>query len=66
MIKVDSPGPIFFRQVRMGAAGRTFLIFKFRSMHADAEERKQEVAHLNRHLAQAAIRGCSRSSAIRA
>jgi exopolysaccharide biosynthesis polyprenyl glycosylphosphotransferase len=51
MIKVDSPGPVFFRQVRMGAAGRTFRIFKFRSMHADAENRKQEVAHLNRHLA---------------
>lgn len=51
MIKVDSPGPVFFRQVRVGAAGRTFRIFKFRSMHADAEERKQEFAHLNRHLA---------------
>ena len=35
----------------MGAAGHTFRIFKFRSMHADAEERKHEVAHLNRHLA---------------
>jgi exopolysaccharide biosynthesis polyprenyl glycosylphosphotransferase len=51
MIKIDSSGPVFFRQVRVGAAGRTFRIFKFRSMHADAEERKQEVAHLNRHLA---------------
>jgi exopolysaccharide biosynthesis polyprenyl glycosylphosphotransferase len=51
MIRIDSPGPIFFRQVRIGAAGRAFLIFKFRSMYADAEERKQEVAHLNRHLA---------------
>ncbi|MGH2796343.1 MAG: exopolysaccharide biosynthesis polyprenyl glycosylphosphotransferase [Thermoleophilaceae bacterium] len=51
MIKLDSPGPVFFRQVRRGAAGRTFRIFKFRSMHADAEERKHEVAHLNRHLA---------------
>jgi exopolysaccharide biosynthesis polyprenyl glycosylphosphotransferase len=51
MIKVDSPGPVFFRQVRVGAAGRTFRIFKFRSMHADAEERKREFAHLNRHLA---------------
>jgi exopolysaccharide biosynthesis polyprenyl glycosylphosphotransferase len=51
MIKVDSPGPVFFRQVRVGTAGRTFRIFKFRSMHADAEERKHEVAHLNRHLA---------------
>jgi exopolysaccharide biosynthesis polyprenyl glycosylphosphotransferase len=51
MIKIDSPGPVFFRQVRVGAAGQTFRIFKFRSMHADAEERKHEVAHLNRHLA---------------
>ena len=51
MIKIDSPGPVFFRQVRVGAAGNTFRIFKFRSMRADAEERKQEVAHLNRHLA---------------
>ena len=51
MIKVDSPGPVFFRQVRVGAVGRTFRIFKFRSMHADADERKHEVAHLNRHLA---------------
>jgi exopolysaccharide biosynthesis polyprenyl glycosylphosphotransferase len=50
MIKIDSPGPVFFRQVRVGAAGRTFRIFKFRSMHADADERKHEVAHLNRHL----------------
>jgi exopolysaccharide biosynthesis polyprenyl glycosylphosphotransferase len=51
LIKLDSPGPVFFRQVRMGAAGRTFRIFKFRSMYVDAEERKHEVAHLNRHLA---------------
>jgi exopolysaccharide biosynthesis polyprenyl glycosylphosphotransferase len=51
LIKLDSPGPVFFRQVRMGAAGRTFRILKFRSMHVDAEERKHEVAHLNRHLA---------------
>jgi exopolysaccharide biosynthesis polyprenyl glycosylphosphotransferase len=51
MIKIDSPGPVFFRQVRVGAAGRTFRIFKFRSMYADADERKHEFAHLNRHLA---------------
>ena len=51
MIKLDSPGPIFFRQVRVGAAGCAFRIFKFRSMHADADERKNEFAHLNRHLA---------------
>jgi exopolysaccharide biosynthesis polyprenyl glycosylphosphotransferase len=48
-IKLDSPGPVFFRQVRMGSGGRTFRIWKFRTMSADAEERKAEVVHLNTH-----------------
>lgn len=48
-IKRDSPGPVFFRQVRMGAGDRTFRIVKFRTMVADADERKAEVAHLNKH-----------------
>jgi exopolysaccharide biosynthesis polyprenyl glycosylphosphotransferase len=48
-IKRESPGPVFFRQERMGAGGKTFRIFKFRSMHADADERKHEVGHLNIH-----------------
>ncbi|HWQ23644.1 MAG TPA: sugar transferase [Gaiellaceae bacterium] len=50
-IKLDSPGPVLFRQVRMGRGGRTFRILKFRTMSADADERKAEVAHLNKHLA---------------
>lgn len=50
-IKLDSPGPAFFRQVRMGARDRTFRIWKFRTMVRDADERKREVAHLNKHLA---------------
>ena len=50
-IKLDSRGPVFFRQVRMGRNERTFRIFKFRTMCADAEERKKSVAHLNRHTA---------------
>ena len=49
-IKLDSPGPVFFRQVRMGRGGRTFTILKFRTMTADADARKREVAHLNKHL----------------
>jgi exopolysaccharide biosynthesis polyprenyl glycosylphosphotransferase len=49
LIKLDSRGPVFFRQVRMGAADHTFRIWKFRTMTADADERKVEVAHLNRH-----------------
>jgi exopolysaccharide biosynthesis polyprenyl glycosylphosphotransferase len=50
LIKLDSKGPVFFRQVRMGTRDRTFRIYKFRSMSADAEERKQDVAHLNMHV----------------
>jgi exopolysaccharide biosynthesis polyprenyl glycosylphosphotransferase len=50
LIKRSSPGPIFFRQVRMGAGDRTFKMFKFRTMTHDADLRKDEFAHLNKHL----------------
>ena len=42
-IKVDSPGPVFFSQTRIGRNGRRFKIYKFRSMYIDAEERKKEL-----------------------
>jgi exopolysaccharide biosynthesis polyprenyl glycosylphosphotransferase len=48
-IKLDSRGPVFFRQERILDSQRTFRIWKFRTMVADAEERKREVAHLNVH-----------------
>ncbi len=48
-IKLDSRGPVFFRQVRMGAAGRTFRVIKFRTMVRDAEAKKSEIAHMNMH-----------------
>ena len=48
-IKLSSPGPVLFRQRRMGKEGHYFEILKFRTMIADAEERKSEVAHLNIH-----------------
>ena len=48
-IKLDSRGPVYFRQVRMGEDERTFRIFKFRTMVVDAETLKDEVAHLNMH-----------------
>jgi lipopolysaccharide/colanic/teichoic acid biosynthesis glycosyltransferase len=38
-IKLDSPGPVFFRQRRIGRAGREFRLVKFRTMVADAEDR---------------------------
>lgn len=37
-IRLDSPGPIFYRQERVGRGGRTFMCIKFRSMRTDAEE----------------------------
>jgi exopolysaccharide biosynthesis polyprenyl glycosylphosphotransferase len=49
LIKLESPGPVFFRQVRVGARSRLFRIWKFRSMIADADRRKGEFAHLNQH-----------------
>ena len=39
LIKLESPGRVFFRQKRMGRAGKVFRIYKFRSMIADAEQR---------------------------
>jgi exopolysaccharide biosynthesis polyprenyl glycosylphosphotransferase len=43
IVKFDSRGPVFFRQWRIGRAGRPFQILKFRSMVADAEKRRSEV-----------------------
>jgi exopolysaccharide biosynthesis polyprenyl glycosylphosphotransferase len=47
LIKTTSRGPVIFRQTRCGLAGRTFTLYKFRSMVEDAESRLDEVVHLN-------------------
>lgn len=46
-IKLDSPGPVLFSQIRIGRNGRRFKIYKFRSMYVDAEERKKELEKQN-------------------
>ncbi len=46
-IKLESPGPVFFSQTRIGKNGRRFKIWKFRSMYIDAEERKKELQAQN-------------------
>ena len=48
-IKLDSPGPVLFRQRRVGRDDRIFYVFKFRSMYVDADQRKAEIARLNFH-----------------
>ena len=47
IMKVKSPGPVFFSQVRMGKNGKPFKIYKFRSMYMDAEEWKKELMEKN-------------------
>ena len=47
LIRVTSPGPAIFRQVRCGLNGRLFLFYKFRSMVENAEELKKDLEHLN-------------------
>lgn len=47
-IKLDSEGPVLFRQKRPGYRGRFFTLLKFRTMQADAEARLAEVMHLNK------------------
>ena len=46
-IKLTSSGPAFFRQERCGIHGRRFVMFKFRSMVGDAEQRRYELEALN-------------------
>jgi exopolysaccharide biosynthesis polyprenyl glycosylphosphotransferase len=46
-IRLDSPGPVFFRQPRRGRLGSTFRIVKFRSMRIGAEQERSEVLHMN-------------------
>lgn len=47
-LKLESPGPLFFRQKRVGLNGRTFYICKLRSMYMDAEQRKKDLMAQNK------------------
>ncbi|MCP3752538.1 sugar transferase [Pseudomonas sp. SBB6] len=53
LVKFSSPGPVFFVQKRTGYRGRTFGMYKFRTMVANAEALKDSVRHLNKHGADA-------------
>ena len=47
LIRLTSPGPVFFVQTRVGRFGRHFRFYKFRSMYMDAEKRKSELLERN-------------------
>lgn len=47
LIKLTSPGPVFFVQTRVGLNKRLFRLYKFRTMVVGAEARQEELAHLN-------------------
>jgi len=46
-VKMDSPGPIFYRSERIGKKGHVFCCIKFRTMVRDAEKRRADVMHMN-------------------
>ncbi len=47
LIRMDSPGPIFYRAARIGRKGRTFTCYKFRTMVAHADKMREDLAHKN-------------------
>jgi exopolysaccharide biosynthesis polyprenyl glycosylphosphotransferase len=47
MVKLDSPGPVFYSSDRIGKKGRVFRCIKFRTMVVDAERRRAEILHMN-------------------
>src|SRR5262249_34680395 len=47
LIKITSPGPVLFRQMRSGLNGRPFTLYKFRTMVTDAEQRQHELTSMN-------------------
>jgi lipopolysaccharide/colanic/teichoic acid biosynthesis glycosyltransferase len=47
LVKLTSPGPVMFKQERVGRNGQTFRMWNFRSMYADAEQRRAELLAQN-------------------
>jgi undecaprenyl-phosphate galactose phosphotransferase len=52
LVKLDSPGPVFYRHTRIGRNGKSFGVFKFRSMHVDSRERLYKILGTDPRLKQ--------------
>lgn len=58
-IRLDSRGPLFYSSYRVGANFKLFRFYKFRTMHANADQRIKEFAHLNQYTADLGEQQCS-------
>ena len=47
LVKLTSPGPVFFMQKRIGLNSRKFILYKFRTMHKGAHRKQSDIAHMN-------------------
>lgn len=47
LVRIDSPGPVFYRSSRIGRKGRTFQLYKLRTMVLNAHEQRSELEHMN-------------------
>ena len=65
-VRLDSPGPVFYKQERVGKGGRPFTIYKFRTMVTNAEQYQHELVAIElRRLTRPHVKNGKRKAALR-